>query len=360
MNKICLFLIGVFVLILSISFISASDILVWQGQYYTGTTFNTGTYEFNFSVYDSLTGGNICYSNTTNLTTGNFGEWKTEQYNVSSSCNNVSKDYYLNINIDGIDQTPRKRLVVWSFLRKDVNESTLGEIQASGQVISPIIQASNLISAPIINATQVQVHNLTTTSYGFFNYLGSLTDRVTKLFVKNIDASGNVNAANYTLNGTTIQDWSDISSEISGIVPVYLENNLNSINNSVYTNIFNITLTPNKINVIHVYLAQSSSATGGAIQNRAILNESGPVGYCHFEDQTGAGTAGISNIAVITSSSDTATTAMAFDVNVPFINIIACTILSDSNQRNLIIQFQPEIASNVTTYAGSYYTNAVN
>jgi hypothetical protein len=107
-EKIFLILISIFVLILIINIISASDILVWQGQYHTGTTFNTGTYEFNFSVYDDLTGGIICYSNTTTLTTGSFGEWKTEQSGVSSSCNNVSKDYYLNININGIDQTPRE------------------------------------------------------------------------------------------------------------------------------------------------------------------------------------------------------------------------------------------------------------
>ena len=35
----------------------ASDIAVWQGQYFTGTTFNTGTYDFNFTVYDALIGG---------------------------------------------------------------------------------------------------------------------------------------------------------------------------------------------------------------------------------------------------------------------------------------------------------------
>ena len=35
----------------------AEDILVWQGQYFTGTTFNTGTYDFNFTVYDALIGG---------------------------------------------------------------------------------------------------------------------------------------------------------------------------------------------------------------------------------------------------------------------------------------------------------------
>ena len=35
----------------------ASDVAIWQGQYFTGTTFNTGTYEFNFTVYDALIGG---------------------------------------------------------------------------------------------------------------------------------------------------------------------------------------------------------------------------------------------------------------------------------------------------------------
>ena len=117
-------------IVLFSSLVSASDVLVWQGQYYTGTTFNTGNYEFNFSVYDSLTGGDICYSNATTLTTGNFGEWKTEQNGVNSACNNVSKDYYLNININGADQTPRRRLVVFDFLRKDVDETTISSFEA--------------------------------------------------------------------------------------------------------------------------------------------------------------------------------------------------------------------------------------
>ena len=39
------------------SLVSASDVSVWQGQYFTGTTFNTGTYDFNFTVYDAPSGG---------------------------------------------------------------------------------------------------------------------------------------------------------------------------------------------------------------------------------------------------------------------------------------------------------------
>jgi len=44
-------------IILFSSLVSASDVLIWQGQYFTGTTFNTGTYNFNFSVYDAPSGG---------------------------------------------------------------------------------------------------------------------------------------------------------------------------------------------------------------------------------------------------------------------------------------------------------------
>ena len=43
------------------SLVSASDVLVWQGQYYTGTTFNIGTYDFNFTVYDALIGGGVLF-----------------------------------------------------------------------------------------------------------------------------------------------------------------------------------------------------------------------------------------------------------------------------------------------------------
>jgi hypothetical protein len=327
-DKTILIPISMLVSILVINVVSASDVLVWQGQYYTGTTFNTGTYEFIFSVYDALAGGNICYSNTTTLTTGNFGEWRTEQSGVNSVCANASKDYYLNIKINGVDQPPRRRLMVWASLRKDVNETTAGNlvlhgvlyglsplklqdeinfVKSDGTITSSLYNAprpsSSLLSSKfedslihdIINETNaygmqecwwdentatmqmcisgaylpqrattvsrsLQVvgnatsksvdenftmcegnnyvdcnpdttgadilvqddieaigsifsqENITADDTGFFNYLGSLANRIIKLFVQDIDASGNVNASNYTLNGTTIQDWSDISS----------------------------------------------------------------------------------------------------------------------------------------------------
>ena len=241
-------------LILIIKIISAGDILVWQGQYYTGTTFNTGTYEFNFTVYDAPEGGEACFSNITNLTTGGFGEWKTEQYGVSAACNNASKDYYLNINIKGVDQTPRRKLAIWDFLRKNVNETTTGTIQsgtqvvapvvnAFAQVIAPIIQAimhvetpkvetievvtTNLtasgivksdtaVVAPIVNATEVVATNLTIVESGFLSFLGSLTKRTNTLFVKEINVEQSIKIVDTTKGSCDINNEGTIVYDNTG------------------------------------------------------------------------------------------------------------------------------------------------
>ncbi len=471
MRKVFLILASVFGLILVVGIVSASDVLVWQGQYYTGTTFNVGTYEFNFSVYDALTGGNVCYSNTTSLTTGNFGEWITEQSGVSSACNNASKDYYLNIDIDGVGQIPRRRVAVWNFLRKDVNEVTTGDLVLHGvlQGLSPLkLQdeinfiktdgtiTSSLYNAPressstlssvfedslihdIINETNdygmqecfwdentetmqmcisgaylpnrattvsrsFQVvgnttnklvnenftlcegnnyvdcdtdvtgadllveddieaigsifsqENVTADDSGFFGYLGSLVSRITKLFVVDIDASGNVSASYFIGNGSLLTSLPSGSE----LVPVYLESDLNATN-AEYTTIFTIALTPSKMNIVKAYLAQSSSTSGVAVQNRVIVSEAGPVGICNFVTQTGAGGNDIDNIVVSTDSSDTGTSSLVDGINIPVIDEITCTILADANQKNLIFQFDSENTNIVTTHAGSYYTSAVN
>jgi len=178
----------------------ASDILVWQGQYYTGNTFNTGTYDFNFTVYDAVSGGESCYSNITSLTTGNFGEWGTEQYGVISSCNNASQSYFLEIKINNVTQGERRRLTNLNFLRKDVQEVINTDLTIQGNLYT----SNNISSEGNIES-----------NFGLFTYIGSLINRVTKLFVNDITASGNINASNYTLNGTTIKSWNEISSIVT-------------------------------------------------------------------------------------------------------------------------------------------------
>jgi len=494
------------------SLVSATDVSVWKGQYRTGTTFNAGTYDFNFTVYDSLTGGTACYSNTASLTTGNWGEWETEQSGVGASCNDVSKDYFLNVNIDGTDQIPRRRLLIWNFLRKDVDELTTGKlqtdsqiiapiIQADTQIIAPIIQADTQIIAPVVNASQIMADNLTTdyVSARYFIGDGSLltnlpageeadpvwtsekanyynktesdaiylqdyleTDPIfaanrssiwdaingrlaatdqryndTEAIALKLDAAdqrynesaevatklditdqryndteaiatklditdqryNDTNWAHFAFYTKTESDmmylqnytetdpiWAANSSTVArtgncpagqvaqntttggvqcitpgsgGLASAYLASNLTATN-AGYTTIFTIALTPGKMNVVKAYLVQSSPTNGVAIRNRAIVSESGPIGNCNFVTQNGAAAEKIDNIAVSANSADTGSTSMSLDTNVPFINTVTCAVLADANQKNLIIQFDSETAATVTTYAGAYYTNAVN
>jgi CRISPR/Cas system CMR subunit Cmr4 (Cas7 group RAMP superfamily)/cytoskeletal protein CcmA (bactofilin family) len=130
MNKVVILLAS---LLLCMSGVLASSVSVWQGQYYTGTTFNTGTYTFNFTVYDAETGGSACFTNTTSLTTGNWGQWRIEQ-SPWDSCDNASKEYFLNVNIAGTDQVPRRRLTVSDFLRRDVSSVQEGNLIVNDNV----------------------------------------------------------------------------------------------------------------------------------------------------------------------------------------------------------------------------------
>src|SRR3989338_1176049 len=305
-------------IILFSSLVSALDVSVWQGQYYTGTTFNTGTYEFNFSVYDASIGGDICYSNTTNLTTGSFGEWKTEQIGVGYDCSNSNSDYWLSIDIGGSEQGPRRLLNSFKNLRKDTstlapsynlsgftrwsiqntnsdnisgtlfsvmndvgntltltmtssnyfstennisfnNQPSIGQSSfndmyfvngrytgfswlnnplndssnlvqylmsldsegnlnvtgnittnyfiGDGSLLTGISSSStNLTNYALKNQSETFAGNITTTQTGFFGYLGSLTSQITKLFVRDIDASGNITANYFIGNGSLLTE----------------------------------------------------------------------------------------------------------------------------------------------------------
>ncbi|MBI2664448.1 hypothetical protein HYX10_03850 [Candidatus Woesearchaeota archaeon] len=41
--------------------IPETDVVVWQGQYFKGTEFQTGTFDFNFTVYDAKVGGGMLF-----------------------------------------------------------------------------------------------------------------------------------------------------------------------------------------------------------------------------------------------------------------------------------------------------------
>ncbi|KHO52292.1 MAG: hypothetical protein QT05_C0023G0012 [archaeon GW2011_AR13] len=122
--------------ILLVNFVIAKDVSVFQGQYFIDDKFQVGTYEFEFNVYDDETSGDLIYSDKENITLGNWGQWKVELAGLSEAANNVSKDYFMEVIIDGISQLPRKRITQFNFLRKDVDEVTEGKISAGSFIIS--------------------------------------------------------------------------------------------------------------------------------------------------------------------------------------------------------------------------------
>lgn len=63
----------------------------------------------------------------------------------------------------------------------------------SGGLRNNTISSSQIIDGTIIDDDISDTTNITTTGTGFFGWLGSLVSRITKLFVVDIDASGNIN-----------------------------------------------------------------------------------------------------------------------------------------------------------------------
>lgn len=94
------------------------------------------------------------------------------------------------------------------------------------------------------NGTNIElgINNITTTGTGFFKWLGSLANRITSLFVVNI------NAVNYTLNGTTISSWDEVngSTDTQKNASGYLYNDTTTIylNETKLNDTINATLIP--------------------------------------------------------------------------------------------------------------------
>jgi len=195
-----------FLAILSINLASAlDDAFVWKGQYYIWDKFQQGNYNFNFTVYDNLTNGTACYSNITQLTTGFWGQWETEQFNISKQCNDSTQDYFLEVKIDDSVQYPRKRLIIWTCMKKNVPETISEDLTSMGTIKNKksIEIWDNGEVKICINKTKVFINtsldvdsNNLTAGIGLFSYLGSLTNKVIRLFVRDIDVSGNINQTN--------------------------------------------------------------------------------------------------------------------------------------------------------------------
>lgn len=98
--------------------------------------------------------------------------------------------------------------IISSWIRITGNLNVTGNATASyfigdGSLLTGISSNStNLTNYALKNQSETFAGNITTTQTGFFSWLGSLTSRVNKLWVQDIDASGNVNiTGNATISG---------------------------------------------------------------------------------------------------------------------------------------------------------------
>ena len=79
-------------------------------------------------------------------------------------------------------------------------------------------------------------------STGFFDYLGSLVNRINSLFVKdinasgNIDVAGNVSAFNFFGDGSGLTNLNVSNIDLSGFVPYTGANNFTVNTNSLFVN----------------------------------------------------------------------------------------------------------------------------
>ncbi len=71
--------------------------------------------------------------------------------------------------------------------------------------------ATNLTNYALKNQSEIFAGNITTSNYGFFGWLGSLANRVTKLWVDEINATGNISADYFIGDGSELTDVNTIT-----------------------------------------------------------------------------------------------------------------------------------------------------
>ncbi len=194
----------------------------------SGTLLQDGT--LTIIIYDNLTDGNLIYNETFNSVI-NDGSWNVMLGEDPNKILNLEfgKIYYQEIyvnwekfNFTDYENNSVERKFFYSPLGDIGNEDlnitnlTLTSLNVTGvtNLGNITIDADNITVNNILpkDNGEIKVWGNLTSSWGFFNFLGSLTNRIAGLFVQDVNIGGNLNVSgNMTLNGTTISDWSEIS-----------------------------------------------------------------------------------------------------------------------------------------------------
>lgn len=182
----------------------------------------TGTFDFQFDISTTSDCSNVIYTDSATLTTDSRG---IISYYLSSASMNYDQQYYLCYYRDSVlIDTAKVARAPYAFRAKYVNVSGIQAdsnldltgynlsadyLIGDGQFIGNIsgsqinndlgwinVSSVNGSFIPYTGATQnvdLGLQNISTTGTGFFGFLGSLTSRVTQLFVQDINANGSGN-----------------------------------------------------------------------------------------------------------------------------------------------------------------------
>lgn len=112
---------------------------------------------------------------------------------------------------------------------------------------SDAVGSTDLTNYALKNQSEIFSGNITTSETGFFGFLGSLLQRITKLFVTDIDASGNVDVGgNVSVTGNVsaayfVGDGSLLQNLPAGFNYTHLSNFTDNLGNRGYTSLSNFT-----------------------------------------------------------------------------------------------------------------------
>jgi len=172
MNRGMWFFALMFVAVLAIASVSAipQEISVHGRLTDNNSLAITTAVDINFTIYDAYVGGSALYLKSVNVEPDSNGVYNIILDNVDLD---FSQQYYLGVKVGTDDEMePRINLTSSPYAYRAQNVSSSG-----------IIYDGNV---------DMGAYNLTTNGNGFFSSLGSLTSIITKLWVSEINATGNI------------------------------------------------------------------------------------------------------------------------------------------------------------------------
>jgi len=150
-----------------------------------------GTHETTFNIYSSQTGGISLYQKIIDVTTSTSGIYSAILTDINLD---FSEQYYLGITIENDEEmSPRVNLTSSPYAYMAQN-----------------ISVNGIIFDETVNMNS---QNTVTTGTGFFGFLGSLASRINKLWVNEIDATGNI----ITLSNVTAEYFIGDGSKLTNL-----------------------------------------------------------------------------------------------------------------------------------------------